>query len=758
MRSATVSTRPAPNYAAQFEHAPGRPPPIVDEVLRSSGASLDTPTRAYMEPRFGHDFSRVRVHSGENAAASAFALGAEAYAVGRDIVFAADAFAPETSHGREVLAHELAHTIQQQGASGGPPVSVGSGGGGKLEASAKDAARTAANGGVLLRDLPACGMRIQRSPAPDERWKNDVGAARYRGRLVARRIRKHGLLSKEAREKINQELAYFEGAAKQTYLDEVKPVLVRTVETEMPATSARRVPKVPEIRLDGLAPDPRQISDEELKRPQRELEQREGAEETAERTAEIAKLEAKTADWPREYRDFAVDLLTSVLIQAKRTNIDPRAISDRIRPQILQKFRLWLENQDELMKEVCEHMPDGVTGAIRKSQARFQPALDPCRRWFADEYSHGPSELHELESRLRLNRLDSGGETPAEYVYYDVFELLKKVDPRLLQEAEDAASMVSGLAATGGARARAGAAENLGATQSGRAGSALAESRSPTVEAGPSPRPEPAPQGASGAPSATIKSSPPPPPRQVQRPGAPTPVTDVELVKANISSPDSIKVKSPTDHQVEWNARGGPETAPPAYRDGQGNVHVSADHPLMASASRGGIPPVSSGARSPAGPTPSRPSPDTPRVVAIPRGEVGTADTGQAPAPAPPAVDPMAGTPAAPVPAQAPPAAQNVAPGAQTGAAGAASRQPQAPRRGFDPPQPVSPEAVEKMRSRPPQAADPRRKGRGSNVNYSTNHKAHELAWRRLGGQGDSSPPGFIYDNQVYLDPSRWSR
>src|SRR5712692_5063517 len=54
-------------------------PPIVYEVLRSPGQPLDPATRAFMEPRFGHDFSRVRVHTDARAATSARALGAEAY-------------------------------------------------------------------------------------------------------------------------------------------------------------------------------------------------------------------------------------------------------------------------------------------------------------------------------------------------------------------------------------------------------------------------------------------------------------------------------------------------------------------------------------------------------------------------------------------------------------------------------------------------------------------------------------------------------
>jgi hypothetical protein len=68
-----------------------------------------------MEPRFGHDFSGVRVHTDSRAAESARAVGAHAYTVGEGIVFDQGQYNPHTYSGQRLLAHELAHTIQQQG-------------------------------------------------------------------------------------------------------------------------------------------------------------------------------------------------------------------------------------------------------------------------------------------------------------------------------------------------------------------------------------------------------------------------------------------------------------------------------------------------------------------------------------------------------------------------------------------------------------------------------------------------------------------
>jgi uncharacterized protein DUF4157 len=101
--------------AAGARDEPNEVPPIVHEVLRSPGQPLDAQTRMFMEPRFGHDFRRVRVHTDEHAANSAQAVNALAYTVDNHIVFGTGRYAPETLTGRKLLAHELTHTIQQRG-------------------------------------------------------------------------------------------------------------------------------------------------------------------------------------------------------------------------------------------------------------------------------------------------------------------------------------------------------------------------------------------------------------------------------------------------------------------------------------------------------------------------------------------------------------------------------------------------------------------------------------------------------------------
>lgn len=93
-------------------------PPIVNEVLSSTGEPLNESTRAFMEPRFGHDFSGVRVHTDARSGESAEAVNAHAYTVGQDVVFAPGQYQPSTEAGNALIAHELSHVLQQEGTSG----------------------------------------------------------------------------------------------------------------------------------------------------------------------------------------------------------------------------------------------------------------------------------------------------------------------------------------------------------------------------------------------------------------------------------------------------------------------------------------------------------------------------------------------------------------------------------------------------------------------------------------------------------------
>ena len=89
----------------------------VDQVTSSTGQPLDANSRSFFEPRFGFDFSRVRVHADKAAGDAADRLGAHAFTVGTHIAFAHGRHEPQSTEGRHLLAHELTHVVQQSGGS-----------------------------------------------------------------------------------------------------------------------------------------------------------------------------------------------------------------------------------------------------------------------------------------------------------------------------------------------------------------------------------------------------------------------------------------------------------------------------------------------------------------------------------------------------------------------------------------------------------------------------------------------------------------
>jgi hypothetical protein len=131
---------------------------LVHEVLNSEGRPLDPDTRALMEPRFGHDFSKVQVHTDSRASASAHAVNAEAYTVGLHLVFADGRFAPRTIEGLQLLAHELTHVLQQgHGREGEQELTLGQPG----DSHEVEAERVASK--VIRPEHPASTSRGRRS-------------------------------------------------------------------------------------------------------------------------------------------------------------------------------------------------------------------------------------------------------------------------------------------------------------------------------------------------------------------------------------------------------------------------------------------------------------------------------------------------------------------------------------------------------------------------------------------------------------------
>lgn len=170
-------------------------------AVSQGGVPLTSEQRAYFEPRFGHDFSDVRLHAGGEAAQAARGIGAKAYTHGHDIAFA---------HGKadsRLLAHELTHVVQQRG--GNETIQRQPDDQGEIE------------------------MPMQWAFAGDPKLATDIRYARTLGKADARRLRKAGSLSAADKAEVSAKLSFFEGAAYDAYVGEVKLALIEVTREEI---------------------------------------------------------------------------------------------------------------------------------------------------------------------------------------------------------------------------------------------------------------------------------------------------------------------------------------------------------------------------------------------------------------------------------------------------------------------------------------------------------------------------------------------
>lgn len=154
-------------------------PSIVSEVISSPGTPLAPETRAFMEPRFGHDFGKVRVHAGGRASDSAGILNASAYTIGSHVVFRGEVPSISTIAGRHLLSHELTHVVQQSRGGEAPPLSPHA----AYEHEAAEAASAVAAGHSRVNVSVGTGIGIARSE-PDLVPDLEVGLETQKARAL----------------------------------------------------------------------------------------------------------------------------------------------------------------------------------------------------------------------------------------------------------------------------------------------------------------------------------------------------------------------------------------------------------------------------------------------------------------------------------------------------------------------------------------------------------------------------------------------
>ena len=247
----------------RLQRAPGGPapdvaPPAVYEVLRSPGQPLDDPTRTALESRFGHDFSRVRVHTDSGAAESARSVNALAYTVGEHIVFAAGQYAPATPAGRRLLAHELTHTVQQAAHETAPqPQLTVEAANSPAEAEAAQAAERVVSGQRVTVRQPAA-PRVARFKVTDYP-ANEVGfqvKLRRINHLLSYGLFDWAITDKEALEAL-QLLESMSSAERATTLTQIN---VKRLRNNLPETARPRLETIL-YQTEGARADISQVRD-----------------------------------------------------------------------------------------------------------------------------------------------------------------------------------------------------------------------------------------------------------------------------------------------------------------------------------------------------------------------------------------------------------------------------------------------------------------------------------------------------------------
>ena len=158
--------------------------PVLDVVGSGGGQPLEDGVRSGMETRFGHDFGDVRVHTDTRASESARAVQAHAYTVGSDIVFQSDRYAPSSSEGQRMLAHELTHVVQQRS---GPVDGTPAGGGVRISDPSDRFEREAEATADRVMSAPVAPVALGgESPSAVQRQEEEAPEEEVQGFFVQR--------------------------------------------------------------------------------------------------------------------------------------------------------------------------------------------------------------------------------------------------------------------------------------------------------------------------------------------------------------------------------------------------------------------------------------------------------------------------------------------------------------------------------------------------------------------------------------------
>jgi hypothetical protein len=424
-------------------------PPAAQRALASPGQPLESVTRARLEPRFGRDLGNVRIHADATAARSARSVGALAYTVGSSIVFGAGQYQPGSTAGQKLLAHELAHVVQQ---AGGPPQLQRKPG---PAAAAPTRTQIKARIDAIWKELydsettvreelqdellaELTSLEAELAALPDEVLRRDIAETRREldevegqldtstptveaaGGLWSRREALHGEL--RARKRQQRTEARF-GSKSEMLLRRAFLGYVSSDETEQAAFERRydldqlgaivrrRFPDAAWYAeaLEALAAQAKERERAAL-RPSLAWYQRD----------QLAALEPLVNGWTADESDLARDLLWQ-WFELRNQGVDTAAVAAAVQTTLLTTYERWLRTVDAAIQDECRRHPAGWMEKVYG---------DPCEPWFEQGHQHG---FHELQSFGRWMRVTfARSEAPYQTVAYWVEDLRKRTNPDLV--------------------------------------------------------------------------------------------------------------------------------------------------------------------------------------------------------------------------------------------------------------------------------------------------------------------------------------
>jgi hypothetical protein len=368
----------------------GSAPASVDRVLGNAGRPLEPALQQDMEQRFGHDFSRVRVHTGGAAEQSARDVSARAYTVGTRVVFGAGGFAPSTRAGRRLIAHELTHVVQQSAEAKVIRCSPDS----DDDDEPVRARPTSCPGGavpmngVCLTDavmnaLPSADFDLKRADSIAKKRESAFVEEHNRSERTEKKYAKkspYGL--SQGYQRVLKQYSSDPEWKKKYDLE----TLQKIVQEQLPESATAHAQDVREILSASTWTGVEQM--------------------------ELDKLKEDIKGWTKEEQELARYLLWSWFESGEKGR-SPLAAKKVIIEATARHLEQWLRLADKARDEDCRGNQPGFVEKLYRLYG-----IDRCKPWFGgvyDSWDHGPSELNHFRRQMQLRLAED--ETPRTLVF-----------------------------------------------------------------------------------------------------------------------------------------------------------------------------------------------------------------------------------------------------------------------------------------------------------------------------------------------------